>query len=459
MKPNQMFDDAKLGPYSLKLKHYFPNPIFKSIKSIRILRVICQRPYFTGSGVNLINLTKQTQTEGIDQFIIYGQPVGEENPFKGIIHSDKTSPITFKSEQSPLTPDIPFPVVGMSDQMPYQSTKFSEFNEFMLEQYLKTFAEKIQSAVDLFKPTIIHSHHLWLVSALCRVLNPQIPTISTCHNTGLRQMLLAPQLKEFIYKPISDIDFIAVNNEDQRDRVKKLYNFPGNKNSNKKFFFIGQGINTNVFYPPNDREITKSKTTINLIYVGKLSNSKGVPYLLEAYKEICSETDHNIHLYLVGSGEGPEKENILKIGETLAEKVSFLGQLNQDELSERFRACDLFILPSFYDAFPKVLLESLACGCKAIITDLSGIKDDLEDSIGFENKIKFLPLPRMKTVDEPMKEDLPGFISNLKNKIKEFLEDVSFLVRDNEYAERVRYFYSWQGLFQKYLEKYSYFLH
>ena len=453
-----MFDDAKLGPYSLRLKNFISDSKPKTIKSLRILRVICQRPYFTGSGVNLINLTKQTHKEGIDQFIIFGQPVGDENPFNEIIDLDNTISVSFKSDFSQMTPDIPFPVAGMSDQMPYPSTKFSDFDEFMLEQYLESFAKKIQFAIDVFNPTIIHSHHLWLVSALCRVLNPDIPIISTCHNTALRQMLLAPQFKEFVYKPINDLDFIAVNNENQRGRVKKLYKFSDDPKTNKKFFTIGQDINTNIFYPPNQREISKSKTTINLIYVGKLSNSKGVPYLLEAYKEVLKEKDSNLQLFIVGSGDGLEKDNILKIGESLAEKVYFLDQLNQDELSERFRACDLFILPSFYDSFPKVLLESLACGCKAIITDLPGIKDDLSSSIGLENNIKFIPLPRMKTIDEPIKEDLPDFIWNLKETIKEFLDDKNLLLKDNEYAEKIRYVYSWHALFQKYLKKYSSFL-
>ncbi len=455
----KMFEDANLGPYSLKLKNYIPNPKYKRIKSIKVLRIICQRPYFTGSGVNLIHLTKQTQNEGIDQFVIYGQPVGDDNPFNEVIDLEKTLSVTFKSELTHLTPDIPFPVAGMSDQMPYQSTKFSEFNELMLEQYLEAFAKKIHSAVDLFEPTIIHSHHLWLVSALNRVLNPNIPIISTCHNTALRQMILAPQLKEFILKPIKDIDFIAVNNEEQSIRVKKLYNFPENRKLNRKFFTIGQGINTNIFYPPDKNNRSKSKSAINLIFVGKLSNSKGVPQLLEAFKNVCNETDYYLHLFIVGSGDGPEKENILKMGENFTENISFLGHLNQDELSEKFRDCDLFILPSFYDGFPKVLLESLACGCKAIITDLPGVKNELNCSIGVEGKVKFLPLPQMKTIDEPIKEELPVFISNLKYKIKEFLDGTDLLVKDKEYSEKIRGAYGWQGLFQKYLDKYSSFLH
>ena len=64
----------------------------------------------------------------------------------------------------------------------------------------------------------------------------------------------------------------------------------------------------------------------------------------------------------------------------------------------------------------------------------------------------------MKTIDEPLDDDLPEFITNLKDKIKEFLDDPKFLVRDKEYSENITCFYGWQGLFQKYLDKYSSFL-
>lgn len=64
------------------------------------MRIICQRPYFTGSGINLINLTKKTVQNDIDQCIIFGQPAGETNPFEDIIDLKWTFPVLFYDEQS-----------------------------------------------------------------------------------------------------------------------------------------------------------------------------------------------------------------------------------------------------------------------------------------------------------------------------------------------------------------------
>ena len=69
-----MFNYNKLGFFSKTLLNYSyssrKTQLSISDKVPRILRVICQRPYYTGSGINLINLIKQTSRNNIEQFII-----------------------------------------------------------------------------------------------------------------------------------------------------------------------------------------------------------------------------------------------------------------------------------------------------------------------------------------------------------------------------------------------------
>ena len=242
----------EIGMYSKQLLAYNPKRRKQfapdKTKELKILRVLCQRPYYTGSGINLINLTKKTAKRGLEQFVIFGHPIGEPNPLESIIEKGNTLPVRFSKEGSPKEADVPFPVVGMSDQMPYESTKFSEFDEKILETYLDAFANNIMTAVDQFKPNIIHSHHLWLVTSLCRVLYPNLPVVATCHNTGLRQMELASQLRDFMVNPIKGIDAIAVIDTSQQERVKQIYEFEEDQGRADQFFYIGQGINTDIFF-------------------------------------------------------------------------------------------------------------------------------------------------------------------------------------------------------------------
>ena len=452
--------------YSQKLLHY--KPVIRKPKTVkkemRILRIICQRPYFTGSGINFINLSQKAKEHNIAQAFIFGHPSGTKNPFAEKLDLAKTFPVHFKNssfKNRKIKADIDFPVAGMSDRMPYSSTRFSDFSDFMLENYLSAFAKKIKKAVNSFNPTILHSHHLWLVSALVRVLNPTIPMITTCHNTALRQLELAPHLKPYVLNAIRDIDVITVNNYEQAENVKNLYNFPSNKDFSERFFNVGQGINSKVFCPPSKQEYEKrlpgnhSEKIKKLIYVGKLCNSKGLPQLIQAFKEICAETNYQCKLFIAGSGCGQEKDKIVQSTEYLKNQIIFLGQLDQQELATRFRKSDIFILPSFYEGFPKVLLEALACGCKAIITDLPGIRKSVQKNCPDKNNINFIPLPKMKSCDKPCDEALPDFVAKLKLNILQLLQRPDIHQKNLEFANCIRQKYGWEELFQKYLKAYN----
>jgi len=439
------------GYYSELLLNYKSRGTERKIQPpIKILRVLCQRPYFTGSGVNFINLTKKTSEIGIAQFIIFGQPADQEFPLKDIIDIDHSKWVSFQGKDESILCDVNFPVPGMSDQMPYMSTKFSDFSLEMLESYLAAFAEKLEVAVDQFNPNLIHSHHLWLVSALSRVLFPEIPMITSCHNTGLRQMVLAKHLKKFVVNPIKDIDAIAIQNDEQEKIILKHFEFE----KTDKFHTIGQGVNTDVFYP---LEQNLEKSYYSIVYVGKLSYSKGVPQLIQAFKEILKETRENLELKLVGSGSGPERDDIIKMAAGLKKKIHFLGQINQEELAEHLRTSDIFILPSFYDSIPKVLLESLATGCRAIITDLPGIRETITRGCGENDIVQYIKSPRMESIDKPLEGDIPDFIKNIKEKIKFQLSCIKDCKNVNYYSKKVRDEFSWQVLFEKYLKIYNSF--
>ncbi len=75
--------------------------------------------------------------------------------------------------------------------------------------------------------------------------------------------------------------------------------------------------------------------------------------------------------FLVYVGDGPLRGELEAGAEALgvAGRVRFLGFLNQSKLPEVYRAADLLVLPSDYDACPVVICETMLCGCPAVITD------------------------------------------------------------------------------------------
>ncbi|MDA3896811.1 MAG: glycosyltransferase [Desulfobacteraceae bacterium] len=103
-----------------------------------------------------------------------------------------------------------------------------------------------------------------------------------------------------------------------------------------------------------------------IIFVGKFRYYKGVNYLVEAMKEVDAT------LLLIGSG--PLEYRLKGYVESLAlqEKIIFLGEVSDKDISSYFKACDVGVLPSIYksEAFGMVLLEAMAYGKAVVSTEL-----------------------------------------------------------------------------------------
>lgn len=115
-----------------------------------------------------------------------------------------------------------------------------------------------------------------------------------------------------------------------------------------------------------------------LLFVGRLAAVKGVPVLLEAFAEVLA-AHPEAELTLVG--DGPERPRI----ETRAQElgcvgaVRFAGYLSQDEVAFELDRADLFVLPSFAEGVPVVLMEAMASRLPVVAPRIAGIPELVED--------------------------------------------------------------------------------
>jgi len=103
-----------------------------------------------------------------------------------------------------------------------------------------------------------------------------------------------------------------------------------------------------------------------VLFVGRLTHYKGVPYLLEAMKEVSGR------LLIIGAGDLERQLRDQVERNNLLSKVQFLGELEEAEMVTFFHACDLLVLPSITrnEAFGLVQLEAMACGKPIVSTRL-----------------------------------------------------------------------------------------
>ena len=129
------------------------------------------------------------------------------------------------------------------------------------------------------------------------------------------------------------------------------------------------------------------------------------------------------------------------------------GVLSHRELGALMRRSDIFVLPSFFEGLPLVLLEALACGCSIITTDLPGARELFGQSP--PRMVRMVALPPLETVDRPFKADEPLLERRLADALREGVADVvACLEPDMDYVRRVTEPYGWRGIFARVEEVY-----
>ncbi|HTM45513.1 MAG TPA: glycosyltransferase family 4 protein, partial [Polyangiaceae bacterium] len=78
---------------------------------------------------------------------------------------------------------------------------------------------------------------------------------------------------------------------------------------------------------------------------------------------------------LVMVGDGTAMDECKRLSAELNVGISFVGARPHQEVSDWLTACDVFVLPSWNEGTPNVLLEALACGRRVVATRIGGIPD------------------------------------------------------------------------------------
>jgi glycosyltransferase involved in cell wall biosynthesis len=146
------------------------------------------------------------------------------------------------------------------------------------------------------------------------------------------------------------------------------------------------GVDTGHFTPGKpDLKLRESigipRDAYTVLYVGRLSKSKGVFTLLKTAQRFRDQNE-NIHFLLVGRDEEGVGEWVARKG--LSEQVSLVGQVPYADMPGYYRLADTLVLPSLkekrqQEQFGYVLAEALACGLPVLGSDCGAIPEVIGD--------------------------------------------------------------------------------
>ncbi|MDQ6939947.1 MAG: glycosyltransferase family 1 protein, partial [Verrucomicrobiota bacterium] len=152
-----------------------------------------------------------------------------------------------------------------------------------------------------------------------------------------------------------------------------------------KIKLLPRGLDTELFGPERRdpkfwqrfekrRKQSSDQRLVRLLYVGRVSKEKDLDVLAAAYTKLREE-NAPMKLFLVGDGP---------YAKTLAENLPgavFTGYLAGEDLATAYASADIFVFPSTTDTFGNVIIEAQASGLPAVVSNLGGPRELVEDGV------------------------------------------------------------------------------
>ena len=410
---------------------------------MRILNVSAQKPDSTGSGVYLAETVRCQVAAGHDVAVVAGVAADDASELsEGVLFR----PVRFDTEA------LPFHVAGMSDQMPYPATRYCDMTPSMTAAFTASFARVFEELDEAFRPDAVLCHHLYLATAVAVETFAHRRVFAVCHSTDLRQMGKHGLERDRIVAAMRRLTGVFALHEAQKEEIVRVYGV-----DSARVHVVGTGFNAAIFNAGKSDacdDDVRAGAPVELVYAGKIWKKKGVPSLLEAADLVetarregarrSESPSLRLRLRLAGGhNDSEEYAGIVARAARCLSDVAFLGRLSQTDLAQAYRRADIFVLPSFFEGLPLVVIEALACGCKVVTTDLPGIRSWLEANAPGAPIVYVAP-PLMRAVDEPFEDELPAFEHRLADAIEACMRleagpfDVSHL--------------SWEGLTARIVE-------
>ena len=249
---------------------------------------------------------------------------------------------------------------------------------------LETFRDKQGIHYDL-----VHSHY-WLSGLVGNWARDRwdVPHLILFHTLGaLKNMTVEAEREPDVRlaaerELVETCDRILAPTERERLHLIRYYGA-----SPERIGVIPCGVNLGLFRPM-ERAWAREQVGLPpedavILFVGRFAPLKGIERLLAAVAEVRQH--RRLRLVIIGGNgdQTPESQHLQRLSEVqgIREAVTFAGTIAQEHLPPYYSAADVLVVPSYYESFGLVALESLACGTPVVATEVGAMPSILRNGV------------------------------------------------------------------------------
>lgn len=278
-----------------------------------------------------------------------------------------------------ITSSIPFRFLDAHPNIYFHEVTIEGYSVFKYPPYDIALANRIAQVIESEKLDLLHVHYAvpHAVSAALGkdMAGSNIGVITTLHGTDVTILGYDPGLRNTVRYGINKSTVVTAVSESLKQETIELIK------PNKEIHTIYNFIDEKTYIPRNPGTLKSDMGLLDeekvIIHISNFRDVKNIPDIVKSFKVIIETLEAKLLLV----GEGPEKENIIKLVNELGlqDHVIFTGKRN--DLTELLAISDMMFHLSEKEAFGLVLLEALACGVPAVATSRGGIPEVIEDGV------------------------------------------------------------------------------
>jgi glycosyltransferase involved in cell wall biosynthesis len=173
-------------------------------------------------------------------------------------------------------------------------------------------------------------------------------------------------------------------------------------------------------------KIYKRGDMLTFLYAGSFNRFKGVHVLIEAFRRVSYR---EVSLKIYGSGPDEGYDTLLRNMAKNDQRIQFCGVFPDNQVGEILSNVDIAVVPSlWYENYPLVLHEALACDVPVIASDAGGMAEKIKDGVnGFTFPMG--DINHLKTVLETIighPEKLNGLKDNIRDQMIPTIEQEAY---------------------------------